>query len=65
MEDWKDRAIKEKDELDEKIEKLDAFIASENFLELPFAQQLLLYNQLDHMVQYSAILGQRIEYFYD
>lgn len=65
MEDWKDRAIKEKDELDEKIEKLDAFIDADNFWELPITQQLLLYNQLDHMVQYSAILGQRIEYLYD
>lgn len=65
MEDWKDRAIKEKDELDEKIEKLDAFIDADNFWKLPITQQLLLYNQLDHMVQYSAILGQRIEYLYD
>lgn len=65
MEDWKDRAIKEKDELDEKIEKVEKFINSEKMNTLPVFHQLLLYNQLDHMVQYSAILGQRIEYFYD
>lgn len=65
MENWKNRVMKEKAALDEKIEKLDAFIAADLFWTLSITQQLLLYNQLDHMVQYSALLGQRIEYFDD
>ena len=65
MEDWVERAIKEKDDLDERIFKLEAFLDSDNCWDLSMTAQLLIYNQLDHMVQYSALLGQRIEQSHD
>lgn len=54
----------EQKELDEKIDKLKAFIMeSPIFQKLPDAERARLKQQYDVMVEYSRILGARIEAF--
>jgi hypothetical protein len=58
------RVVQEKAELDEKVAKLDAFIAeSETFKGLPADEKKRLLRQLVYMESYSAILAQRIAAF--
>ena len=58
----RDRVAAEKTELDEKMEKLRAFIWDGNqiFEELPMVDVDLLMTQLHSMRQYSDILGRRL-----
>lgn len=60
MSTFKERLILEKQELNEKIEKLEAFVESENFSKIEPVQMSLLNAQLFAMKTYSQILVERI-----
>lgn len=57
---WQQRVVIEKEELNEKIKSLAAFIATEPFSDLAPAEQDRLQRQLDVMIQYRSILTERI-----
>ena len=57
------RVVTEKDELDEKIEKLSKFFRHQNFPHLAEAEKNRLEEQYRHMQAYSLVLGARIEAF--
>jgi hypothetical protein len=63
MEPYQQRVIDEKKELDEKINRLDAFSGSVFCQTLLFEEQELLVKQSLVMKQYSNILGKRIMKF--
>ena len=64
MEDFQQRVVAEKAELDERLGKLQKFIASSPvFAGLPVVERDLLERQQTHMVAYSAVLGERIASF--
>ncbi len=58
---WRQRMLEEKEQLDARIRKLDAFFKGSEFRELPSLQQNLLTQQFLAMQQYAAILTLRIE----
>lgn len=58
-----ERVVQEKKELDEKIEKLQAFLKTEKFNDIDIDEQERLDDQLDVMQEYSTILLARIEAF--
>ena len=60
MEDFKKRLVVERDELEDKIAKLEAFIGSTRFENLDERNRNLLAAQRDAMRQYSTILNVRI-----
>ena len=60
MEDFKKRLVVERDELDDKLAKLEAFIGSTRFENLDERNRKLLAAQRDAMRQYSTILNVRI-----
>lgn len=60
MEGFQERVIAEKEQLDERTNKLDAFIDTAAFGKLPQAQQALLKVQLHSMKAYSECLSQRL-----
>lgn len=57
------RVVEEKQQLDEKREKLKTFIDREIFQSLEKDYQTLLIQQLESMDSYSEILGKRIDRF--
>lgn len=57
------RVIQEKEELSEKILKLEAFANSKEFRNLDTVEQGLLTTQAYYMRQYEHILKERIEWF--
>lgn len=57
------RVVAEKQELDDKIAKLTAFIGREVYAGLPIEEQSRLCRQLSVMKEYSKILGERIAAF--
>jgi len=62
MQPYQERVVEERRELDEKISKLDKFIAgNEIFDALPPDEKYRLRDQLRVMMRYSSILGERIE----
>lgn len=61
MSDFKTRLIQERDELQEKYQKLSEFICSDGFDKLPEIQKLLLTQQHSHMGGYLMTLNQRLE----
>lgn len=54
------RVIDEKQDLDEKIERLKSFFITDIYNSLEKEEQELLKQQIEHMVLYSCILEQRI-----
>lgn len=60
---YQSRVRAEKTELDDKLTKLAAFFTTDIFKAMERADQDLLMNQETVMVQYSQILGKRIERF--
>ena len=58
---WQQRVIIEKKELDEKLEKLDAFVDSNHLM--PCKDGSLLLKQRAAMHMYSGILSERIDLF--
>ncbi len=63
MQDFQQRVVDEKKELDEKTEKLAAFIKGDLFTTLGEHEQGRLGKQYGLMVAYSAVLGERINAF--
>ena len=61
MEDFKKRLIVEREELDDKLAKLEAFIGSPRFENLDERNRELLVSQCGAMRQYSDILAERID----
>lgn len=62
MDTFLDRLILEQSELNEKLGKLQAFQATENFLKLEAVQQSLLNIQENAMATYSQVLAERISW---
>lgn len=65
MSTFKERLVDEKTQLDEKIEKLEAFNLSENFQKIEAVQMSLLNAQLFAMKTYSQILLERLAWLKD
>jgi hypothetical protein len=63
MQPHQQRVVDEKQELDDKITKLMAFIGGDIFKSLERRDQELLSQQLGHMRSYSETLSLRIERF--
>lgn len=63
MQAHQERVVTEKKELDEKLERLTAFISGEIFPTLPEDEQDRMKLQADLMGQLSAVLGKRIAAF--
>ena len=61
MEDWKERLIEEKDQLTDRINKLQRFVLTDKFDSLPYADKELLMQQLEAMDNYAYILTQRVD----
>jgi len=57
----KKRVIKEKEELDAKLEKLDSFLLTPSAKSLPKIDFELMENQRNIMFKYSILLGARIQ----
>lgn len=57
------RVVMEKDELDAKLAKLNAFFATGTYNALPVEEQDRLARQSVAMTDYSVILGERIAAF--
>lgn len=62
MSTFRDRLATEKQELDEKLSKLNTFIAGPNFATVDTIQQSLLKIQASSMKTYSDCLEERIMY---
>ena len=60
MSTFKERLIEEKAQLQEKIEKLESFVQSDNFQKIDAVQMSLLNCQLFAMQTYNQILIERI-----
>lgn len=58
-----ERVVNEKQELDAKIEKLDAFIHGTIYPTLADGERMRLMRQFCHMKDYSNVLKERIEHF--
>ncbi len=63
MQPYQERVITEKQELDDKLTKLEAFLQSKIFPTLSPDEQGRLEDQATIMKQYSEILGKRIAAF--
>jgi hypothetical protein len=63
MDQWKQRVIDEKAELDERRRKLGEFKDTEAFCRLPWEEQERMNTQGHLMTAYSAVLGARIAEF--
>jgi len=61
MQAYQERVIEEKQQLDEKIEKLQTFVGTEAMSTVSAVQGSLLRSQLSVMEAYSTILGERIK----
>lgn len=58
---WIDRLKKEREELKDKVVKLDEFICSHSFTALSEANRIALQRQLNIMDEYLKILTVRLE----
>lgn len=63
MMEYQQRVIEEKKALDDKLQRLDPFVASNTFKALSLSEQERLNRQLSLMQQYAAVLGERIAAF--
>lgn len=63
MQEYQERVLKEKLDLDLNVEKLDLYIESDNFIDVSVMEQSLLKTQLTAMQNYSKILALRIKLF--
>lgn len=59
--DWQSRVRQEMFELEQKMEKLDAFLQSETCGTLTKRMQDAMHNQLEIMTRYSAALQERLD----
>lgn len=63
MEAFVERMITEKDELQDKVTKLEKFVNGEKFNELKGLEQVYLKEQLSFMRGYLSVLRQRINFY--
>ncbi len=63
MESFQERVVFEKEELDERLAKLRAFLDGEVIQSLPHDEQLRLRRQSNIMWNYSLVLAERIDAF--
>ncbi|PHI07789.1 hypothetical protein KSU03_06235 [Fusobacterium polymorphum] len=63
MESFVERMIVEKDELQDKVTKLENFVNGEKFKELKGLEQVYLKEQLKFMRGYLSVLRQRINFY--
>ncbi|ATV65110.1 hypothetical protein CTM86_00060 [Fusobacterium pseudoperiodonticum] len=63
MEAFIERMIVEKNELQDKVTKLENFINGEKFKELKGLEQVYLKEQLKFMKGYLSVLRQRINFY--
>lgn len=63
MEPYQERVVQEQNDLVDKIEKLEKFIASDVFSGLDLDEQRRLIDQLAYMNGYNDVLTARIEAF--
>jgi hypothetical protein len=63
MEDWQQRVVDEKKELDKKLENLRKFLSTESFQKLAIKEQARLEYQKLIMMSYSDVLHLRIVNF--
>lgn len=63
MEAFVERMIVEKDELQDKVTKLENFVTGEKFKELKGLEQVYLKEQLKFMKGYLSVLRQRINFY--
>jgi hypothetical protein len=63
METFIERMIVEKNELQDKVTKLENFINGEKFKELKGLEQVYLKEQLKFMKGYLSVLRQRINFY--
>ena len=63
MEAFVERMIVEKDELQDKVTKLENFVNGEKFRELRGLEQVYLKEQLKFMRDYLSVLRQRINFY--
>lgn len=63
MQPHQERVVTEKAELEEKIAKLNTFFNTAIFDKLSSEERDRLHRQYEFMVQYSAVLGERIAAF--
>lgn len=63
MEAFVERMIVEKDELQDKVTKLENFVNGEKFNELKGLEQVYLKEQLSFMRGYLSVLRQRINFY--
>ena len=60
MTDYVARMYEEYDQLNQRIEKLSAFISEDSFQKLPDFEQADLREQLQHMRKYFSVLSRRV-----
>ena len=63
MEAFVERMITEKDELQDRVIKLENFVNGEKFKELKGLEQVYLKEQLKFMRGYLSVLRQRINFY--
>lgn len=63
MEDYQQRVVDEKTEIDTKLKNLRTFMHGDVYASLPATEQGLLMVQLVAMDNYSEVLARRIELF--
>ena len=63
MQPYQQRVVEEKEQLNERIDKLYAFTSSPAFRRIPEDERNRMIRQLRAMGAYSAILHERIEAF--
>ena len=63
MKNYQIRVIEEKQELDEKLDKLGAFINTNKFKSLVGDERDRLFDQQTYMEDYRNVLAERIEAF--
>lgn len=63
MEDWQVRLLKEREELDDRLFKLNDALRRPSFMVIPYPQRQLLKAQSRAMERYLYFLDKRISYF--
>ena len=63
MESFIERMVVEKNELQDKVTKLENFVTGEKFKELKGLEQVYLKEQLKFMNGYLSVLRQRINFY--
>ena len=63
MKTFVERMVVERDELQDKVTKLENFVTGEKFKELKGLEQIYLKEQLKFMKGYLSVLRQRINFY--